>query len=43
MPVQLWAVFKSSLGEEFGEYTLIMYRYAKLYYKKLQQHGALTD
>ena len=39
----LWAVFKSSLGEEFGEYTLIMYRYAKLYYKKLQQLGALTD
>ena len=23
-----------SLGEEFGEYTLIMYRYAKKYYKK---------
>ncbi len=25
---------KASLGEEFGEYTLIMYRYAKKYYKK---------
>lgn len=31
----LWAVYKSSLGEEFGEYTLIMYRYAKRYYKKI--------
>lgn len=27
----LWAVYKSALGEEFGEYTLIMYRYAKDY------------
>ena len=31
----LWAVYKASLGEEFGEYTLIMYRYAKKYYKKV--------
>lgn len=31
----LWAVYKSSVGEEFGDYTLIMYRYAKNYYKKL--------
>lgn len=30
----LWAIYKASLGEEFGEYTLIMYRYAKDYYKK---------
>lgn len=30
----LWAVYKSALGEEFGEYTLIMYRYAKTYYRK---------
>lgn len=30
----LWAVYKSALGEEFGEYTLIMYGYAKKYYKK---------
>lgn len=30
----LWAVYKSSIGEEFGEYTLIMYRYAKDYFKK---------
>lgn len=31
----LWAVYKSALGEEFGEYTLIMYRYAKHYYRKV--------
>lgn len=31
----LWAIYKSALGEEFGEYTLIMYRYAKRYYKKI--------
>ena len=31
----LWAVYKSSVGEEFGDYTLIMYRYAKNYYKKV--------
>lgn len=30
----LWAVYKSALGEEFGEYTIIMYRYAKRYYQK---------
>lgn len=30
----LWAVYKSAIGEEFGEYTLIMYRYAKQYYRK---------
>ncbi len=32
----LWAVYKSSVGEEFGEYTLIMFRYAKRYYHKIQ-------
>lgn len=30
----LWAEYKIALGEEFGEYTLKMYRYAKTYYKK---------
>lgn len=29
----LWAVYKSNLGEQFGEYTLKMYRYAKDYDK----------
>lgn len=33
----LWAVYKSSVGEEFGEYTLIMYRYAKRYYRKIKK------
>ncbi len=33
----LWAVYKASLGEEFGEYTIIMYRYAKQYYKKCKE------
>ena len=33
----LWAVYKSAVGEEFGEYTLIMYRYAKRYYRKIKQ------
>ena len=33
----LWAVYKASLGEEFGEYTMIEYRYAKRYGKILQQ------
>ena len=33
----LWAVYKSELGEEFGEYTIIMYRYAKRYYRRLHE------
>lgn len=33
----LWAVYKKALGEEFGEYTIIMYRYAKKYYRKLRK------
>ena len=35
----LWAVYKASLGEEFGEYTIIMYRYAKHFYKKCRDIG----
>ena len=31
----LWAVYKSMEGREFGEYTLIMYHYAKQYYRKI--------
>ncbi len=31
----LWAVYKSALGVEFGEYTIYMYRYAKTYYRKI--------
>lgn len=29
----LWAIYKSGLGEIFGDYTLKMYRYAKDFYK----------
>lgn len=33
----LWAEYKIALGEEFGEYTLKMYRYAKTYYKIINE------
>ncbi len=33
----LWTEYKSSLGEEFGDYGIKMYRYAKDYYKKVTQ------
>lgn len=33
----LWAVFKSMEGREFGDYTIVMYHYAKLYYKKIRR------
>ena len=32
----LWTEYKSSLGEEFGDYGIRMYRYAKDYYKKVK-------
>lgn len=31
----LWAVYKSAIGQEFGDYTIKMYRYAKTSYRKL--------
>ena len=34
----LWAVYKAALGEEFGEYTLIMYRYAKDFSRIVQNN-----
>lgn len=37
----LWAVYKASLGEEFGEYTIIQYRYAKAYYRKVKERYCL--
>ena len=37
----LWAVYKSSVGEEFGDYTLVMYRYAKNYFKKIMNDPEL--
>lgn len=30
----LWTVYKANIGEEFGEYSLIMYRYAKDFFKE---------
>ncbi len=33
----LWTVYKHYLGQEFGEYSIIMYRYAKRYYRKIFQ------
>ena len=33
----LWAIFKSMEGVEFGDYTIVMYHYAKQYYKKIQR------
>ncbi len=29
----LWAIYKSQLGVSFGEYTLVMYHYAKYFYR----------
>ncbi len=31
----LWSVYKHYMGQEFGEYSIIMYRYAKRYYRKV--------
>ncbi len=33
----LWTEYKSFCGEEFGDYSMKMYRYAKDYYKKVKQ------
>ena len=35
----LWAVYKGNIGKPFGEYTLIMYRYAKDCRKAVQAAG----
>ena len=34
----LWAIYKENLGKTFGDYTLIMYRYAKDYHRRVQEH-----
>lgn len=39
----LWAVFKSMEGREFGEYTIVMYRYAKNYYRKIISEGFIKE
>ena len=33
----LWAIYKSMEGVEFSDYTIVMYHYAKQYYKKIQR------
>ena len=37
----LWAVYKENIGKPFGEYTLIMYRYAKDGYRAVRAAGVL--
>ena len=37
----LWAVYKENIGKPFGEYTLIMYRYAKDCFRAVQAAGVL--
>ena len=39
----LWAEYKQALGQEFGEYPLIMYRYMKDYYRVLKDGGFLEE
>ncbi len=38
----LWAIYKSSNGIEFGDYTIVMYHYAKQYYKKIRRLQLLS-
>ena len=37
----IWAEYKQACGQEFGEYPLRMYRYAKDYYNILKEEGYL--
>ena len=39
----LWTCYKQALGENFGEYGLKMYRYAKDYYKQIMQMINYSD
>ena len=36
----LWAVYKNLEGQEYGDYTIVMYHYARQYYNKIKR-GAL--
>lgn len=38
----LWTVYKTELGDVFGEYSLKMYRYAKDFFRLLQARGFLS-
>lgn len=39
----MWSQYKQGLGQEFGEYPLIMYRYMKDYYQLLEDMGAFSE
>ena len=39
----LWCQYKQGLGEEFGEYPMIQYRYMKDFYKILKEEGYLDE
>ena len=39
----IWCQYKQGLGEEFGEYPLIQYRYMKDFYKILKEEGYLDE
>ena len=39
----LWCQYKQGLGEEFGDYPLVQYRYMKDFYKILKEEGYLDE
>jgi len=39
----LWTEYKQALGDEFGDYSITMYRYFKEYYRVLKKGGYLSD
>lgn len=39
----VWSEYKQKLGQEFGEYPLVMYRYMKDYYKVLESLDAFEN
>ena len=39
----LWCQYKQGLGEEFGDYPLVQYRYMKNYYRILKEEGYLDE
>jgi CTP:phosphocholine cytidylyltransferase-like protein/thiamine kinase-like enzyme len=39
----MWAEYKQAMGQEFGEYPLLMYRYMKDFYKLLKDEGYLEE
>jgi len=39
----IWCQYKQGLGEEFGEYPLVQYRYMKDFYRILKEEGYLDE